>query len=36
MYARISTRSFASRLDSGSSIRNAEGERTTARPSATR
>ena len=34
--ARISTRSFASRLDSGSSIRNACGFLTMARPIATR
>ena len=34
--ARICTRSLASRLDSGSSIRNTEGERTIARPIATR
>src|SRR3954447_22021804 len=33
---RICTRSFASRFDSGSSIRNAFGARTTARPIATR
>ena len=33
---RICTRSFASRLDSGSSIRNADGSRTIARPIATR
>ena len=34
--ARICTRSFASRLDSGSSIRNTDGSRTMARPIATR
>ena len=34
--ARICTRSLASRLDSGSSIRNTEGSRTMARPMATR
>ena len=34
--ARICTRSFASRLDSGSSIRNTDGSRTIARPIATR
>ena len=34
--ARICTRSFASRLESGSSIRNARGSRTIARPIATR
>ena len=34
--ARICTRSLASRFDSGSSIRNAFGERTIARPMATR
>ncbi len=34
--ARIDTRSLASRLDSGSSIRNACGSRTIARPIATR
>jgi hypothetical protein len=34
--ARISTRSFASRFDNGSSIRNACGSRTIARPIATR
>ena len=34
--ARICTRSFASRFDSGSSIRNAFGLRTIARPMATR
>ncbi len=34
--ARISTRSFASRFESGSSIRNALGSRTIARPIATR
>ena len=34
--ARISTRSFASRFESGSSIRNACGFRTIARPIATR
>ena len=34
--ARISTRSFASRFESGSSIRNAAGSRTIARPIATR
>src|SRR3954452_13314715 len=34
--ARICTRSFASRLDSGSSMRNAAGSRTIARPMATR
>ena len=33
---RICTRSFASRFDNGSSIRNAFGERTIARPIATR
>ena len=33
---RICTRSFASRLDSGSSMRNADGSRTIARPIATR
>ena len=33
---RICTRSFASRFDSGSSIRNTFGERTIARPIATR
>ena len=33
---RICTRSFASRFDSGSSIRNARGSRTIARPIATR
>ena len=36
MSARICTRSFASRLESGSSIRNAAGWRTIARPIATR
>ena len=34
--ARICTRSFASRLDSGSSIRKTDGSRTIARPIATR
>ena len=34
--ARIWTRSLASRLDSGSSIRNTDGSRTIARPIATR
>ena len=34
--ARICTRSLASRLDSGSSMRNTEGSRTIARPIATR
>src|SRR6476659_1555607 len=34
--ARIATRSFASRLESGSSIRKAAGSRTIARPIATR
>ena len=34
--ARIETRSFASRFESGSSIRNAFGSRTIARPIATR
>jgi hypothetical protein len=34
--ARISTRSFASRFESGSSIRKARGSRTIARPIATR
>ena len=33
---RVCTRSFASRLDSGSSMRNAAGSRTIARPMATR
>ena len=32
----METRSFASRLDSGSSMRNARGSRTIARPMATR
>ncbi len=36
MYARISTRSLASRFESGSSMRKACGWRTIARPSATR
>jgi hypothetical protein len=36
MYARISTRSLASKLLKGSSIRNAAGWRTIARPNATR
>src|SRR5947209_10426994 len=36
MLARVSTRSLASRFDSGSSIRNTEGSRTMARPMATR
>ncbi len=36
MFARVSTRSFASRFDSGSSIRKTEGSRTMARPMATR
>ncbi len=34
--ARICTRSLASRLDSGSSIKNTDGSRTMARPIATR
>ncbi|PLC11692.1 hypothetical protein AUQ48_04870 [Kocuria flava] len=36
IWVRVWTRSFASRLDSGSSIRNTCGERTMARPMATR
>ncbi len=36
MSARICTRSFASRFDSGSSMRNTLGRRTIARPIATR
>ena len=36
MSARMATRSFASRFDSGSSIRKAFGSRTIARPMATR
>ena len=36
MFARVSTRSLASRLDSGSSIRKTLGSRTIARPIATR
>ena len=36
MFARVSTRSFASRFESGSSIRNTLGSRTIARPIATR
>ncbi len=36
MFARVSTRSLASRLESGSSIRKALGSRTIARPIATR
>jgi hypothetical protein len=35
-WARVDTRSLASRLDRGSSIRNAWGSRTIARPMATR
>ena len=36
MSARVRTRIFASRLDNGSSMQNTRGERTMARPIATR
>ena len=36
IWVRVETRSFASRFDSGSSIKNTCGERTIARPMATR
>ena len=36
MFARVSTRNFASKLDNGSSIKNTAGDRTIARPIATR